>query len=135
MKAIYALQGPQNSGKTETLVLLYKELQRKYPDLEIKLINDGGDIKAIISIALGQSIGIESQGDPNSRLKQSLQDFHVQNCSLIFCACRTKGMTVEWVNSLSHIYTIHYVAKTISSDGHQQANLSDAHGLINLAGL
>lgn len=41
-------------------------------------------MKVIISGVKGQIVGIETQGDPNSRLQDSLEDFLNASCDVIF---------------------------------------------------
>jgi len=94
------------------------------------------DIKIIMSNIKGHTVGIESQGDPNSRLQQSLQDFYNAGCDIIICATRTAGMTVRWVcNSPGH-YGVHFIQQVYASSPNQQANnLAMAKRIILQAGL
>jgi len=80
-------------------------------------------------------VGIESQGDPNSRLQQSILDFAVAKCDIIFCACRTSGMTVGWVNALSATYSIHFVAQTYVANNQGATNAATSSSLMQLAGI
>jgi hypothetical protein len=45
-------------------------------------------------------MGIESQGDPNSRIFKSLPFFVNKECDIILCACRNRGETVWEVEKL-----------------------------------
>jgi hypothetical protein len=84
----------------------------------------------------GFSIGIESQGDPNSRLKQSLNDFAKNKCDIIFCAARTRGMTVNWIMSHSKQYHINFnKQKVVMNKQQAQSNQSVAQNIIFQAGL
>ena len=110
MSDIYALQGRGNSGKSDTIDKVFTELVRKYPSASVQLLSPGTrDINAILTNVKGHKVGIESQGDPGSRLQQSLQTFANANCTIIICATRTSGMTVSWVNSLSPAYVVHFI--------------------------
>ena len=80
-------------------------------------------------------MGIESQGDPSSRLRQSLSAFVAAKCDIIFCACRTSGMTVGWVNSLSPGYSIHFVTQTRVANNHGASNAATAALLMQQAGI
>jgi hypothetical protein len=94
------------------------------------------DIKIIMTGVKGKKIGIESQGDPNSRLEQSLKDFVNAGCDIIFCACRTSGMTVQWINSHKPKYTPFFINQTIVASAQQKQNNNNmAKQLINQAGL
>jgi alkyl hydroperoxide reductase subunit AhpC len=82
-------------------------------------------------------IGIESQGDPNSRLGGSLNDFEKNGCDIIFCTARTRGMTVQWINSHSKKYKINFIQQTIVENNKQQTqrNQNVAQDIISKAGL
>jgi len=136
MSDIYALKGKGNSGKSETIKFVYSELIQKYPSATIQQLSTGTqDIKAILSNIKGHTIGIESQGDPSSRLQQSLQDFAKANCTIIFCATRTRGMTVTWVNSMAGQYSIHFIPQTYVTTNFSINNLQMANNIITRAGL
>ena len=72
MKKIIALRGVKDVGKSSTLRKTYELLKKKYPNCQcVEHHIDRVDIKVVITIN-GVKIGIESQGDPNSRLLVSL---------------------------------------------------------------
>lgn len=138
MSRIIALQEPSDAGKTRTLIQVFKDLQAKYPTATVqRLDNKKKDIKVILWGVNGKIVGIESQGDPNSRLEKSLANFLEAPCDIIFCACRTSGMTVNWIKALSPKYSIHFEQKERVMDEHEQtkANSSMATRLIELAEL
>ena len=136
MAHIIALQGPSNSGKTSTLIQVFKGLQDRYPAATVRELASGIiDVKVIMYDINGKVVGIESQGDPGSRLQQSLADFLAEQCDIIYCACRTRGMTVEWVNALSSKHQVQLVPKARSTDNFANENSITATSLINLAGL
>lgn len=139
MADIFALQGPGDSGKSETIKLVYGELIRKYPSAQVQNFSPyTKDIKVIIANINGHLVGIESQGDPNSRLKQSLHDFRSANCDIIICATRTSGMTVNWVNAYTGQYTVHFVPQMqIRANPSRQltSNSAMAQTIITQAGL
>ena len=138
MGYIYALQGRDGCGKSETLKIVFQKLKQKLK-IQHSQIHDffpsSVDLKIIISSINGIKIGIESQGDPNSRLAQSLVDFEKAGCNIIFCACRTKGKTVQSI--LSHNKYFHdFTQQTIVAPGQQaQSNSKMALNLIKKAGL
>ena len=136
MGNLFALYGRANCGKSETIRNIFDQLKMKYPTAQINQIYFGSDIKVIIKGIKGLSIGIESMGDPNSRLKQSLIDFENNGCDIIFCASRTRGMTVDWINSHSKKYTIDWTAqKHASANVRTTNNQRVAQTLIVKAGL
>lgn len=135
MSDLFALQGRHDCGKSETLNDVIQLLSSKYKTAKINVIIAGKDQKVIFQNVKGLTVGIETQGDPNSRLKQSLSDFLQANCDIVFCACRTNGMTVNWINALSKNYKIHFVKQTIVNNNHQNSNMNKAVSLIQLSGL
>jgi RNase H-fold protein (predicted Holliday junction resolvase) len=100
MKRAIALKGRADSGKTFTISKVYELLKAKYPPIEEEDFKIASDIRVILIIK-GFKIGIESQGDPDSRLKNSLNLFIKKECDVIVCATRTRGQTVEAVEKLS----------------------------------
>jgi hypothetical protein len=100
MKRAIALKGRANSGKTYTISKVYELLKAKYPAFKEEDFKITVDIRVILIIN-GFRIGIESQGDPDSRLEKSLNLFIKKECDVIVCATRTRGQTVEAVEKLS----------------------------------
>ena len=134
MNTIIALRGVANRGKTASIKRVYDLLKGAYSKAMFQEIVVGVDIQIIITID-GVKVGIESQGDPNSRLEESLEGFKKAKCDIIFCACRTRGMTVGWVNSLSPKYHIHFVAQTYTNSSRAASNAAMASSLMQMAGL
>jgi hypothetical protein len=138
MPNLYALQGVSGTGKMETIRAIYDQLVLKYPKATVTDLQPRRrrDMAFVFDSCKGMKIGIESQGDPNSGLKASLQHFIGVNCDVIFCATRTGGMTVSWVNAcVSAGYQIHLVLQTIVPANYAQANRNTATSLIQGAGL
>lgn len=139
MTDIFALRGPGNVGKTDTLIRLFNALQAKYPRATVQVLHSGTrDIKVILHGIAGKIVGIESQGDqggPNSRLEKSITDFVKGKCDTIFCACRTNGMTVASIKSFSPPHSVQFVPKTRTNVGHAAANSAMATLLMQKAGL
>ena len=136
MSHILALQGPPNSGKTETLAQLYRDLKAKYPTAKVQILHTSrSDISMILQDVAGKVVGIESQGDPNSRLQQSLNELLDAACDIIFCACRTRGMTVEWVKELAPSHRVQFVPHGRSAGDYATANAEKATLLMRMAGL
>jgi len=136
MPHLFALQGAGNRGKSDTLIRLFHALQTKYPRANSQALYSGTkDIAVIMHGVNGLVVGIESQGDPNSRLQTSLTAFAAANCDIVFCACRTSGMTVSWVNALSGTYSIHFVAQTVVATNYGSTNSATALLLMQQAGI
>ena len=136
MGDIYALQGRGNSGKSDTINKVFTELVRKCPSASVQQLFSGTrDITAILSNVKGHKVGIESQGDPGTRLQKSLQDFANAKCTIIICATRTSGMTVRWVNSMSPPYAVHFIQQVYVATNFNANNLRVARNIIAQAGL
>jgi hypothetical protein len=130
---IIALYGRGNSGKTTTLTLVIEAFERFSKAKVIRLI-DGVDIQAIITID-SLKIGIETQGDPNSRLETSLNFFEQEGCVIIICATRTRGKTVDIVNNHKPNYDIKWIKKLYGNTASEQEkiNKKDAEVIFDLA--
>ncbi|WP_299773314.1 hypothetical protein [uncultured Pseudoteredinibacter sp.] len=136
MPELFALQGPGNCGKTTTLKNLYNAVCSKYPAATVQILHRGtADVAIIVRGVNGLDIGIESQGDPNSRLQNTLSTFVGEKCDIIFCACRTRGMTVDWVNALSSQYNIHFVQQNQVAKNYAAINSAMAASLMQQAGI
>lgn len=136
MANIFALRGAGSSGKSSTLIDLLNQITSKYPSAIVQNFHESAqDVKVIISPIQGLRIGIESQGDPNSRLEKSLADFRTANCDIVFCACRTRGMTVMWINAMSPPDNVQFIQQTYSRHDHQAVNSAVATNLMKMAGI
>jgi hypothetical protein len=103
-KTVITLQGISDTGKTQTIRKIREILIKTYPNHQEQFLIDKYDIKTIITITLADgtiiTVGIESQGDPDSRLvHERLVDFI--ECDIVICACRTKGDPVAAVCEFS----------------------------------
>ncbi|KRG67618.1 hypothetical protein [Pseudoxanthomonas dokdonensis] len=135
MSHVIALQGRAGSGKTSTLRQVISDLEAKYPNATVQVLAGRIDLKMIMHGVKGKIVGIETQGDPGSRLQQSLKDFTAARCDIIFCACRTSGMTVQWVSALSKKHNVQFVQQTRVAAAYTKTNAIMAASLIKLAGL
>ena len=104
-KTVIANKGNASTGKSETIKQVAKLILAAYPAAKLipATIDFSKDIKLICNIG-DTKIGIESQGDPNSRLPKSLKDFVDADCALIICATRTSGETVKAVSELNTLH-------------------------------
>ncbi|UTW47126.1 ATP-binding protein [Bacterioplanoides sp. SCSIO 12839] len=93
MNRVIALFGPGNSGKTSTLRIVHQQLLKMDFDTMEKYHKSHVDIREIFIID-GVKVGLETQGDPYSRLAESLELFKKIGCKIIICASRTRGSTV-----------------------------------------
>lgn len=103
-KLVIANKGRSYHGKTQSLKKVIGELLDNKAT-EIVGTRDGdhnnkdADERVILDYK-GIHIGIETQGDPGSRLLKSLEYFVQENCEIIVCACRIKGETRQQVEGL-----------------------------------
>lgn len=95
-RLVIANWGRGDQGKSASVRSVFNLLSKKYPT---RVLLDDGDIKAIVRIG-DYKVGIESQGDPKSRILQSIDDFVSEGCVIIVCACRSWGETTNKVASL-----------------------------------
>ena len=130
---IFVLRSSGNAGKTASVKLFSKLLQEKYPKNKVHdyYPDTAYDIKLIIEIGKIK-IGIESQGDPNSRLSKSLDEFVQKKCDIIICATRTRGKTVECVNAYQHSHKIEFIEKykEFNEDKQYKSNLEYAEIIL-----
>lgn len=126
-KTVFAIWGHAQQGKSDTVKRIAQEITTAYPTATTNPapINYSTDIQVIITIGK-ITIGIESQGDPNSRLFASLTKFSSENCDIIVCSTRTSGATVDAVSALhsSHGYDIVWTTNHRSNEKNQ-ATLND----------
>lgn len=114
--------GGASRGKSTTIRAVYSALRYKYEAIDTPLPD--GDIKGVIQVE-GVKIGIESQGDPNSRQVKSIDEFVAQGCDIIIAACRTRGETINRVRQLrSEGYTLIWASNLRSEDKPLQDNLN-----------
>lgn len=93
-KRIIVLYNKSNSGKSTIFKNVDELISKKYKDCKNTTLHNNYDICKIYNIN-GISVGIESQGDPGSRLNESLKCFNEKKCDIIICTSRTKGETVN----------------------------------------
>ncbi len=146
MKKICVLKGRSSCGKSHTLKQVIEILKEKYPNSKYELlisnlnkekqfVDEKGLFNKLVTPKQELLVGIETQGDPNSRLPDSLNDLEARGCDIIFCASRTRGQTVEAIKSHKNNYEIKFIKQTIVKDDWDKNNTNVAHKLITLAGL
>ncbi len=97
-KLVIANRGSKEQGKTSSIREVFNVLAAKYPT---NVYIDYGDIMATIQIG-DVLVGLESQGDPSSRIFDSLKKFVELGCDVIVCACRSYGDTTDAVYTLAN---------------------------------
>lgn len=112
-KTVIANKGLAEQGKSASIKLVTEEILKNFKnatyqayivDIKQKTITKSelsykGDITVLIEID-GIKIGVESQGDPQSRIFYSLPFFVQNECDIVLCACRNRGDTVWEVEKL-----------------------------------
>lgn len=131
MKTIIALRGAGNRGKSTTLGLLIKMIKAEYP---LAVIDETlFKIDATVILTINKiKVGIETQGDPNSRLGASLKRFVESKCKVIICASRSYGGTVTLVQAAASTgYHLKWVDKNkVEPREHGRANADMAAELF-----
>ncbi|MRG49023.1 hypothetical protein GFS24_28195 [Chitinophaga sp. SYP-B3965] len=113
---VIAISGGSSIGKSTAVNAVIDVLPSHFPGAIVEFLITGGDNRVIVTIG-DIKIGIESQGDPGSRLPESLKIFLARGCQIIICATRTSGGTVNAVQALQDnhqfdvIWTKHYSSK------------------------
>ena len=135
-KTVIANWGHSNQGKSTVVKLLAQALLKKYPNAitDPVKVDFSVDIKCVITIGKIK-VGFESQGDPNSRLFESIKDFATLECDIIVCSTRTSGRTVTAVNQIHdrHGYDIIWVTNHRSNEkDRDQLNTLSATQLLAL---
>jgi hypothetical protein len=105
MKTILTIWHNGNRGKTETLREFSKLLLTTFEYFEPIFppnanVPKEGDFRLVIKVN-GKTIGIESKGDPNTKLEDRLIDLADNfNCDIILCSSRISGQTVSAIDKL-----------------------------------
>lgn len=130
MNTIIAIKGVGSVGKTETIKNIYHLLKSKHPEAKIENRICVLDIRVIFTVN-GMKIGIESQGDPSSRLFESIPLFVKKQCNIIICATRSRGKTVQLIKEQEN-YEIIYHEKLFIEDTmkQQESNMKMANTIV-----
>jgi len=120
-KLVIANRGSKEQGKTSSIREVFDILAAKYP---ANVYIDYGDIMATIKIG-DVLVGLESQGDPGSRIFDSLEKFVELGCDVIVCACRSYGDTTDAVYGLvNNGYQVIFAQNDKSDDEAMQVVLN-----------
>ena len=133
-KHIIGLYGSAYTGKTPTMKKVFRALQKKYPE-HAAVIESATryDAKGIFFIG-NAKVGIEGQGDPNSRLLYSIPEYVSVGCDIILVACHNFGMTVDAIDRFENKYQIDWRLKTTCNRSNakacERANREQADQLV-----
>lgn len=108
-KTIIAVYGRKDEGKSSSIKLVCQKLLDEFPNATSSIpkeeISYSADILVIITLG-SIRIGIESQGDPKSRMitEETIKYLAEEKCDIILCATRTGGETVHKVDEIAGAY-------------------------------
>lgn len=145
-KKIICLQGSPNTGKSYTIITLWKLILEKYKNdkdddyVQFFADADNYDFVGIITSVNGHKIGINSRGDDPRWIERWNKKLADNNCDIIFCACHSYGKTEETVIDLAkNGYEVEFIKKdTEESDSEKKQNAmnkAQAKELLKTAGL
>ena len=132
MKAMICFWGLSEIGKTPAIKTIWQNLKNgSNPPLD----TSSDDICDIVYLD-GHKIGIESQGDPDSKQKEWIDELIKEECEIIICASRTKGSTVEVVESRAKDYGYDLIwlspLSSTQSSLHPYLNSTTSESIIKL---
>ncbi len=139
-KKIICLQGSPNTGKSYTIITLWKLILEKYKNdkdddyVQFFADTDNYDFVGIITSVNGHKIGINSRGDDPRWIERWNKKLADNNCDIIFCACHSYGKTVATVNSFEKSgYEIEFIQKRPVDEKKLQIkiNVAQANELLN----
>lgn len=140
-KVIFYDKGYAETGKSNSVKAVFRELANRAPKNDVHIqegspaIDVNADVKGVIKYR-GANIAIESQGDPSSRQPDSIREFAEATCSIIVCACRTKGETHDVVMDIAMQYDYavfaapHFCIKDLPDDTYPRLNSDYAHQVV-----
>lgn len=139
-KKIICLQGSPNTGKSYTIITLWKLILEKYKNdkdndyVQFFADTDNYDFVGIITSVNGHKIGINSRGDDPRWIERWNKKLVDNNCDIIFCACHSYGKTVATVNSFEKSgYELEVIQKRSVDEKQLQIkiNVAQANELLN----
>ena len=126
-KKIIALQGKSGTGKTTTLKLLIDKIASIYPT---KTVHKNNSDIAVIADIDGKTVGITTRGDNEECLAKDFE--YMGLCDLYICACRTKGESVDFLESEANGGLLIYHGKWyVSAKIGNLKNISDIRNGVN----
>lgn len=139
-KKLICLQGSPNTGKSYTIITLWKLILEKYKNdkdndyVQFFADTDNYDFVGIITSVNGHKIGINSRGDDPRWIERWNKKLVDNNCDIIFCACHSYGKTVATVNSFEKSgYELEFIQKRSVDEKQLQIkiNVAQANELLN----
>lgn len=135
-KTIIVNYGDEKMGKSTSIRGVYNELQKKYDLNNLREVIRGkmpdSDISALFEID-GVKFGLESQGEPDSRIFESLQEFIEEECDIIIVSCRTEGVVMQAIEDLKDKgYRIIWTQNYLCHDCGKALNLLNTLYILNI---
>ncbi len=134
-KHIIGLWGSAGTGKTPTMHKVFRLLQKNYSKYSVVFESDARyDVKGVFFIG-NAKIGVEGQGDPNSRQQNSIAEFASIGCDIIITSSRTFGMTVDAIDRFGGMYKITWEERKYeyNENLHEAINQAQAEDLVQKA--
>lgn len=109
-KTLINIYGGAKAGKSSSIIECCRILEEELGAIPDRKLNYNHDILVVLTYK-GIKIGIESQGDPNSRMItwETLKGLANTECDIIICASRTSGGTVKKVWEVAHEFDYHVI--------------------------
>lgn len=115
LNVIIAVIGKSGSGKTTSIRAMLDTLHVR--GLISKQIPEKGDVEDDFNIN-GIKVGVLSQGDPGTQLRERLAKMAARGVNVIVCACRTRGETFQAVTSASDKFECRVIWTSPYEDGY-----------------
>ena len=138
-KKIICLQGSPNTGKSYTIIKLWKYILENYKDdkeddyVQFFADSDNYDFVGIITSVNGHKIGVNSRGDDFGWIERWNKKLADNNCDIIFCACHSSGKTIDAVLSFEKYgYKSEFIRKKTVEEkkSQEKINLEQAKELL-----
>lgn len=132
-KQLIALRGASNSGKSSTLLMLYRLLAAHSATrlISFEAIGHKLDFSAIVQIN-GCKIGIFNRGDVSGTVDGLIDQLAQAGCKVIVCAARSKGDVGDVLASYERRYQLQDIVKKTGGEDESDfalVNMGVAHDL------
>ena len=113
---------------------------KKYPNAVVKDLAPKNKVEIVVEITIvingvKKRVVIVSRGDAEVYMEIDFSRIvSIDQCDVIFCACRSKGDSLDFVKSLSSPNQVHIIKKQKDASP-DAANRAMALNLISMAGL
>jgi hypothetical protein len=139
LRTLIALWGPSNVGKSETICLVYDLLlqlgarligpNRRFTNARTGRSEVCGGILELD----GHKIGFASAGNRARILAEDFERLLAEDCTVIVCACHTRGDTVTFVVSQSPRYEVVWIEQERRPDEAQRRQRNEQNANLIIA--